>query len=443
MALARPSSGGRDVTGPRYDARRAVPPSQGRMPKAPMTPLSEPILHVDLDAFYASVEVLKDPSLAGKPVVVGAAGTRGVIMSASYAARARGLRSAMPSARARRLCPDVVFVPPDFESYRTYSNGFRQILLSVTPLVEPLSLDEAFLDVSGATKLFGDPPAMAARIRERVLGELGLVASVGVGPTKLIAKLASTLAKPDGVIVVPATDVLAFLHPLPVGALWGVGQRTAEALTRVGIRTVGDLTRTPPQILTHAVGVNQTHALVDLANGIDPRAVVPLEAPKSVSAEETFATDLDAREEILRELLRLSHRVAARLRAEDYRCRTVTVKFRLPSFATLTRSKTLPDPTDTATELFRTAIELLDRLPAGRRRFRLLGVAATGLVAADTEQVALAGPDRWDDAERAMDQVERRFGRGATVPAALLGAGSLAGISPQRRNLTHRDSAQP
>jgi DNA polymerase-4 len=389
-----------------------------------MTPPSEPILHVDLDAFYASVEVLKDPSLAGKPVVVGAAGPRGVIMSASYVARARGLRSAMPSARARRLCPDVVFVPPDFESYRASSNAFRQILLSVTPFVEPLSLDEAFLDVTGATTLFGEPPAIAARIRERVLGDLGLVASVGVGPTKLVAKLASTRAKPDGVIVVPAADVLSFLHPLPVGALWGVGERTADALGRVGIRTVGELTRTPTQILEHAVGLNQARALVDLANGIDPRTVEPLEAPKSVSAEETYQSDLDARDEILRELLRLSHRVAARLRADGYRCRTVTVKFRLPSFSTLTRSKTLPDPTDMATEVFRIAVELLDRLPAGKRRFRLLGVAATGLVAADSEQVVLAGPDRWDGAERAMDEVERRFGRGAAVPATLLGPAS-------------------
>jgi len=386
-----------------------------------MNPPTEPILHVDLDAFYASVEVLKDPRLAGKPVVVGAAGPRGVIMSASYAARARGLRSAMPSARARRLCPDVVFVPPDFESYRSYSNGFREILLSVTPFVEPLSLDEAFLDVSGATRLFGDPPAIAARIRERVQGDLGLVASVGVGSTKLIAKLASTAAKPDGVIVVPAADIFAFLHPLPVGALWGVGERTAESLARVGIRTVGELTRTPTQLLEHAVGANQARALVALANGIDPRTVVPFEAPKSVSAEETYASDLDARDEILRELLRLSHRVAARLRADGYRCRTVTVKFRLPSFSTLTRSRTLPDPTDTAAELFRIAVELLERLPEGRRRFRLLGVAATGLVATGTEQIALAGPDRWDGAERAMDRVERRFGRGAAVPAALLG----------------------
>jgi DNA polymerase IV len=389
-----------------------------------MTPLSEPILHVDLDAFYASVEVLKDPALAGKPVVVGASGPRGVIMSASYAARARGLHSAMPSARARRLCPEVVFVAPDFEAYRAYSNRFREILLGVTPLIEPLSLDEAFLDVSGSTKLFGQPPAIAAQIRERIVSELGLVASVGVGPTKFIAKLASTRAKPDGVIVVPAAEVLAFLHPLSPGALWGVGERTAEALSRLGIRTVGELTRTPMPILERALGENQARGLVLLANGIDPRPVVAFEAPKSISAEETYAQDLQGRDEILRELLRLAHRVASRLRADGYRARTITVKFRLPSFSTLTRSRTLPDPTDTAADLFRVASELLDRLPEGRRRFRLLGVSATGLAAAGAEQVALLGPGRSQGAERAMDLVERRFGRGAAVPASLLDPGS-------------------
>ncbi len=385
---------------------------------------AEPILHVDLDAFYASVEELKDPSIAGKPVVVGAAGPRGVVMSASYAARARGLHSAMPSARARRLCPDAVFVAPDFESYRAYSNRFREILLAVTPLVEPLSLDEAFLDVSGAVKLFGSPPTIARRIRERVRGELGLVASVGVGPTKFVAKLASALAKPDGVIVVPADGVIAFLHPLPVGALWGVGERTAEALSRLGIRTVEELTRTPRRVVERALGENLAAGLLALANGIDPRHVVPFEAPKSVSSEETYARDLEDPREISRELLRLSHRVAARLRADGYRARTVTVKFRLPSFSTLTRSKTLPDATDTAADLFRTATELFERLPAGKRRFRLLGVAATGLAPAGGEQVTLVRSGPWDEAERAMDLAGRRFGAGAPVPAALMGMAS-------------------
>jgi DNA polymerase IV len=385
--------------------------------------VAEPILHVDLDAFYASVEVLKEPSLAGKPVVVGSASPRGVIMSASYQARARGLHAAMPSMRARRLCPDAVFVPPDFDAYRAYSNRFREILLSFTPLVEPISLDEAFLDVSGATALFGPSPEIGAAVRRTVRDELGLVCSVGVAPTKFVAKVASTRAKPDGLIVVPADGVRAFLHPLPAGALWGVGERTAETLARLGIRTVGDMVHTPVRILESALGENQTAHLLNLANGVDPRSVVPFEAPKSLSHEETYQRDLEDRGEVLRELLRLSHRVAARLRADGYRARTVTVKFRLPSFSTLTRSRTLPDPTDVAAEVFDVARSLYEALPAGRRRFRLLGVAGSGLLAAGAEQVELIRSGRWGEAERAMDQVERRFGAGAAIPASLLRSG--------------------
>ena len=387
---------------------------------------AESILHVDLDAFYASVEVLKDPSLAGKPVVVGSAGARGVVMSASYEARAQGLRSAMPSMRARRICPQAIFVPPDFESYRAYSNGFREVLLSFTPTVEPISLDEAFLDVGGAVGLFGPPPEIARRIRARVAADLSLTASVGVAPTKLLAKLASTRAKPDGALVVAATKVDDFLQPLPVGALWGIGEKTAETLGRLGIRTVGELAATPPVILERVLGERQARALRDLARGRDDRAVVPFEAPKSVSHEETYARDLDDADEILRELLRLSHRVAARLRADGYRARTVTVKLRLPSFSTLTRSRTVPTPTDLASDVFRVAKELFLALPAGRRRFRLLGVAATGLVPSGAEQVVLVREGRWAEAERALDRVTKRFGARSAVPASLL--------PPRRRN---------
>ena len=385
-----------------------------------VTEASEPILHVDLDAFYASVEVLKDPSLAGKPVVVGSPASRGVIMSASYEARARGLHSAMPSVRARRLCPDAVFVPPDFDSYVAYSNRFREVLLGVSPVAEPISLDEAFLDVSGATLLFGPPPEIGARIRRLVREELSLTASVGVAATKLIAKLASVRAKPDGMVVVRAEETLAFLHPLPVGALWGIGEKTAELLGRLGIRTVGELARTPGAILERVLGEVQARSLADLAAGRDARVVVPFEAPKSVSHEETYARDLDHEDDILREILRLSHRVAARLRAEGFRARTITLKLRLPSFATLTRSRTLATPTDLAAEVFHVARELLAKLPPGRRRFRLIGVAATGLVSAGAEQLALHREDRWEDAERALDRVERRFGKGAARPASLL-----------------------
>jgi DNA polymerase IV len=381
---------------------------------------AEPFLHVDLDAFYASVEVLKDPSLAGKPVVVGGAGSRGVVMSASYEARAFGIRSAMPAVRAKRLCPDAVFVPPDFESYKAHSNRFREVLLAVTPLVEPISLDEAFLDVAGALLLFGEPAGIAEKIRREVLAEVGVRCSVGVGPSKLIAKLASKQAKPDGLMVVRADDVAAFLEPLPVRALWGVGEKTADTLSRLGVKTVGDLSRTPPAVLGRLLGEQHARDLHDLAIGRDERPVVAYEAPKSVSHEETFDADLDAEEDLLREALALTHRVASRLREDGYRARTVTLKVRLATFTTLTRSRTLPAPTDVAADLYEVVAELYRGLPGARRRVRLLGVAATGLVPAGQEQLALLRGERWGDVERAVDRIERRFGRGAAMPAALL-----------------------
>jgi DNA polymerase-4 len=381
---------------------------------------AEPILHVDLDAFYASVEVLKDPSLAGRPVVVGSPGPRGVVMSASYEARRYGIRSAMPSARARRLCPQTVFVPPAFGSYQAYATRFREVLLSFTPVVEPLSLDEAFLDVSGATSLFGTPSEIAGRVRDRVREELSLTSSVGVAPTKFLAKLASAAAKPDGIVTVPAPEILDFLHPLRVGALWGVGERTVEILERLGVRTVGELAGAPLPVLERVLGQGPARHLAELAAGRDDRPVVPYEAPKQVSHEETFDRDIDAQEDVFRELLRLSLRVAARLRREGYRARTAVLKVRLASFATLTRSRTVGEATDVGADLYRITSELYRALPGARRRIRLLGVAATGLVPAGVEQLALVRSGRWEDAERALDRIDRRFGSGAARPAALL-----------------------
>jgi DNA polymerase-4 len=378
------------------------------------------MLHVDLDAFYASVEVLKDPSLVGRPVVVGGAGNRGVVMSASYEARAFGIRSAMPAVRARRLCPDAVFVSPDFEAYKTHSNRFREVLLAITPLVEPISLDEAFLDVSGARRLFGEPEQIAGNIRREVLQEVGVSCSVGVGPSKLIAKLASEAAKPDGLMVVPRQGVQAFLDPLPVRALWGVGEKTGETLSRLGVRTVGDLARTPPSVLGRLIGEQHAAALIDLARGLDDRPVVPYEAPKSISHEETFGRDLDDQRELLREALALSQKVAARLRQDGYRARTITLKIRLANFTTLTRSRTVAAPTDVAADVYQVAGELFAALPGVRRRVRLLGVAATGLVSAGQEQLALLRGERWGDVERAVDRIEQRFGPGSAMPAALL-----------------------
>jgi len=382
---------------------------------------AEPILHVDMDAFYAAVEVLKDPSLAGRPVVVGSPGPRGVVMSASYEARSFGVGSAMPSARARRLCPEAVFVPADFGSYRACSTRLREVLLSFTPLVEPLSLDEAFLDVSGATTLFGPPPEIGSMVRARVGEELALTCSVGVAPNKILAKLASTAAKPDGLVTVAADRALEFLHPLPVAALWGVGERTHEILGRLGARTVGELAAVPLRVLERTLGQGQARHLADLAAGRDERAVVPYEAPKQVSHEETFDRDIDAEDDVMRELLRLAFRVASRLRREGFGARTVTLKVRLASFTTLTRSRTLPDPTDAGAALYRTAADLYRAIPGARRRIRLLGVAASGLVSAGANQLALVRSGRWEDAERALDRIERRFGRGAAFPAALLG----------------------
>ncbi|HZP90370.1 MAG TPA: DNA polymerase IV [Actinomycetota bacterium] len=386
-----------------------------------MTRTTEPILHVDLDAFYASVEVLKDPSLAGRPVVVGGAGPRGVVMSASYEARAFGIRNAMPAVRARRLCPEAVFLPPDFEAYRSHSNRFREILLGVTPLVEPIALDEAFLDVGGAVMLFGPPERIAERIRREVRSGVGVACSVGVGPSKLVAKLASRLAKPNGLVVVRADEVEAFLDPLPARAIWGIGQKTMETLSRLGVRTVGDLARMPPAVLGRVIGEQHANDLIRLARGIDDRPVVAYEPPKSVSHEETFESDLDAEEDLLREALALSGRVAARLREDGYRARTIVLKVRLANFTTLTRSRTLSAPTDVASEIYRVVGELYRHLPGARRRVRLLGVQATGLVAAGAEQLALLRGGRRRDVEVAVDRIERRFGPGATRPAALLG----------------------
>jgi len=385
-------------------------------------PPAEPILHVDMDAFYASVEMLKEPTLRGRPVVVGSPGPRGVVMSASYEARRFGVHSAMPSARARRLCPEAVFVPPDFSSYRAYSTRLREIFLSITPVVEPLSLDEAFLDIGGATTLFGPPQEIARLVRERVLQELTLVCSVGVAANKLLAKMGSARAKPDGVVVVPAAETTTFLHPLPVTALWGVGGKTHEVLERLGVRTVGELAELPLRVLERALGDGPARYLHDLAAGRDDRRVVPYEPPKQVSHEETFDHDLDAPERINRELLRLSFRVASRLRKEGYRARTVVLKARLASFTTLTRSRTLADPTDTGATIYGIVADLYAHIPGARKRIRLLGVAGSGLVPSGAEQLALVRAGRWEDAERALDRIEARFGPGAAFPAALLDA---------------------
>ena len=386
-----------------------------------------PILHVDMDAFYASVEVIKDPSLAGKPVVVGGQGGRGVVTSASYEARAFGVGSAMPMVRARRLCPHAVFLPNDFPAYLDHSRQIREVFTSFTPLVEPLSLDEAFLDISGSVRLFGDPVTIARSIKQRIAA-LGLRCTVGVAPNKFLAKLASARGKPDGLLVVPADRALEFLHPLPVTALWGVGEQTAGALERLGLRTVGDLAAMSQKVLARAVGESLGSHLHALAQGIDERPVVPHEPAKSVGSEETFSHDLDDVGEIKREILRLADRTAGRLRSHGLCGRTVTLKIRFANFKTITRSKTLDMEVDTTPAIYDVAEGLFDRLDPDRPRIRLLGVTVGGLVAGPPRRQLNLLPEaagdprgeRWNEATKALDDIRRRFGSEALAPATLL-----------------------
>jgi DNA polymerase-4 len=376
-----------------------------------------------MDAFYASVEIRRRPELRGLPVIVGGGGNRGVVTSASYEARRYGVHSAMPMMRARRMCPDAVIVPPDFTAYTEASAGVMAVFRSVTLLVEPISLDEAFLDVSGAQRRMGGAASIGEWIRARIYDEQELTCSVGVASTKFVAKLASARCKPDGLLVVPRDGLVEFLHPLPVAALWGVGEKTEEQLTRLGLHTVGDIAAIPERTLQRALGVAAGSHLWSLAWGRDERRVVPTEPDKSIGAEETFDTDIDDPEIIHRELLRLSERTAERLRAQGYVGRTISIKVRFADFTTITRAKTLKEPTDVARVLYSTARGLFDALGLERARLRLVGVRVEHLVPADVAPMQLEiggdGPG-WRDAERAMDRAASRFGRGAVRPAALV-----------------------
>ncbi|MBA9006514.1 DNA polymerase IV [Thermomonospora cellulosilytica] len=392
------------------------------------------ILHVDMDAFFVSVELLERPELRGRPVIVGGTGGRGVVASASYEARAFGVHSAMPMTRARRLCPQAVVLPPRHDRYARVSAEVMEIFRSVTPLVEPLALDEAFLDVSGARRLLGRPAEIGRLIRERVRERQGITCSVGIASTKFVAKLASTHCKPDGLMVVPAGRVTEFLHPLPVAALWGVGERTEEHLLRLGLKTVGDLARVPPDTLRRELGDALGAHLHELAWGRDPRPVTPVTPDKSIGAEETFDHDIADPELIRRELLRLSEKVGARLRAGGHAGRTISVKLRTAGFRTITRARTLPEPTDMSRVIYITACRLYEAAGLDRVPLRLVGVRVENLVAggAAVRQLALDEPESgWREAERAMDRVSRRFGRGAVRPASL--------VDPRDDPEDHRD----
>lgn len=403
--------------------------SRGRVP--PVGPGADPvgddagchILHIDMDAFYASVELRRRPELRGRPVIVGGTGSRGVVLSATYECRAYGVHSAMPMMRARQLCPAAVVIPPDFAAYQDASAGVMEVFRAVTPLVEPLSLDEAFLDVAGARRRLGRPAQIGELIRARVQDEQDITCSVGVASTKFVAKLASARCKPDGLLVVPADDVVAFLHPLPVAALWGVGERTEEQLLRLGLRTVGDLARVPVCTLQRALGPAAGGHLAALAWGRDDRVVVPHEPDRSIGAEETFPTDVDDPAVIHRELLRLAERTAVRLRATGQVGRTVSIKVRFSDFTTLSRSRTLPSATDVGRTVYDTGRMLFDGLGLQRARLRLVGVRVEGLTPAAgvPRQLILGERDSgWREAEQAADRAAHRFGAGAVRPATLV-----------------------
>jgi DNA polymerase-4 len=380
------------------------------------------VLHIDMDAFYASVELISRPELKGTPVIVGG-GSRSVVLSATYEARRFGVHSAMPMTRARRLCPQATVVEPSHGRYSRVSAGVMEIFRSVTPLVEPLSLDEAFLDVAGAVRRLGRPSEIGQLIRDRVADEQGITCSVGVATTKFVAKLASTRCKPDGMLVVPASGVVAFLHPLPVGALWGVGEKTEKELTRLGLHTVGDIAHTPHSTLVRALGQAAGSHLHALSWGRDERRVVAHEPDKSIGAEETFSRDVDDPDVVRRELLRLAERTAARLRTAGLAGRTVSVKIRFADFTTITRARTLSEPTDVAAVLYATARQLYEALGLDRARLRLVGIRVEGLVESESAPHQLLLGERAQgrrEVEQAADRAARRFGDGTVRPASLV-----------------------
>jgi DNA polymerase-4 len=394
--------------------------SSRQVTTGPVDDSATPILHVDMDAFFVSVELLKRPDLRGKPVLVGGTAGRGVVSAASYEARRYGVNSAMPMSLALQRCPNAVVLRGDYASYSEYSRRVMTIFEEVTPLVEKLSIDEAFLDVSGARRLHGSPAEIAWGLRRRVHDETGLTCSVGVAATKFVAKVASSRAKPDGMLVVPADRTLEFLHPLPVSALWGVGKVTEESLARIGLRTVGDVAAMPRDALERALGPALASKLGHLSMGIDARDVVTGRDEKSIGHEVTFGYDLTDLEQLRRELLRLSDDVAVRLRRAGLVGRTVVLKLRYGDFRTVTRSRTLGEPTDVARRIYDEASAALGELAGDGARIRLIGVRAEQLRPSGSGAMLWDPDEEWREAERTIDEVTARFGRGAVRPASLV-----------------------
>ena len=379
------------------------------------------ILHVDMDAFFASVEERDNPALKGKAVVVGT-GVRGVVSAANYEARKFGIHAAMPVGRAKRLAPHAIFVPPNMSRYSEVSSHIMEIFRSVTPLVEPLSLDEAFLDVTGAKRLLGDGREIAKQIRAKVEASEGITCSVGIATTKFIAKLASGRCKPNGMLEIASDRVLEFLHPLPVNAIWGVGPKTNEELQKLGLRTVADIANTPRQTLIRALGEAAGASLYELAWGRDYRDVEPEEVDKSISAAETFDTDTEDQEIVLRELLRLTEKATYRMREKDFSARTISIKVRFADFKTISRSKTVPLAISATHEVYEVVKALFLGLKLDRARIRLVGVSLDGLEDGidASEQLVLGERETgWRQATAAIDKASARFGQGSVRPARL------------------------
>lgn len=384
-----------------------------------MATVKQTIIHCDMDAFYASVAELDDPSLRGKPVVVGA-GIRGVVLSANYPARKFGIRAAMPVGRAKRMAPNAIFVTPDHHRYAEISTKVMEIFESFTPYVEPLSLDEAFMDVTGAQKLLGTPREIGQAIRKRVHDECGITCSVGIASNKFIAKLASGHCKPNGLLEIPDDRVISFLHPLPVRDLWGVGPKTAEQLERLGLHQISDIANTPLETLKRALGDATGEHLYELSWGRDFRTVVVDDPEQSIGANETFSYDMDDPEAILREYLKLTERASTRLRNRNLFAKTISITVRFADFKTITRSKTLPLPISSTHEIYQVVKDLYEALKLDRARLRLVGVSLSNLRDDAPEQLMLGQREKgWREAESAVDKAAARFGERSVRPARL------------------------
>lgn len=383
---------------------------------------SAAVMHVDLDMFFVAVGLLERPDLVGRPVIVARDSGRSVVLSASYEAREFGVRSGMPVSRARALCPQGILMDPSYADYPAFSKMVIDMFWDLTHLVEQISVDEAFLDVSGAIRRLGPPVQIARELRARIRAETGLTASIGIGANKTVAKIASTRSKPDGLLLVRAEDTVAFMAELPVSALWGVGARTEEILRRAGLRTVGEIAQGTPQQLARVVGQAAGAHLHALAHGIDPRPITPEREEKSLGAEQTFEADVTDPASLRRELLGLSHRTAARLRRHGVRARRVGLKLRWADFTTISRSRTVAHPFTSGHDLYTYAEELLTAELPLPSSVRLIGVRAESLEAGDSAmQLSIDGrEEEWAAAETAMDQARERFEGTVLGPASML-----------------------